>query len=720
MSQQGKHRASLAFALLVVGVMAAIFVWGTGDAAVLAADGDLVAYKRVSSEEVPPGQTVQYTIVVTNVSGDTVSNVVVADALDPLLGSEIAVDASGWIVDNTSAGYITFTRPSLAAGDVVTAVIEAVLSPASVGDTQVDNLATFSADGVSEDTTNVASFTVSATPDIQVQSPDNGALVTARPGQTVAVSGKAWTEFSPPPIPDAPVIDPISYSPGAPSYKVDWNDVPTADYYVVYESEDGVFDLATDAVATPSDSESIFVGKPVGTYLYRAQTFNASGQYSRLSNMQGVTVTTTGVLAFTPSTSDVGIASIDAGPAITVQVSVDGGGSWLPATVTDGGDWWDWTFDWEVPEGDDAQQVLQARAAYESVDDWAMDSITVTIDNDAFLVYFPVIFKRWPPIPYGPVLNDIEIIGDGDDLRLSWTYSGSAGVPNPTDYHVQQASDAAFTANVEDHYGIVGLTTDLSDRPGGLLYYRVRGQNSYGYGDWSNVKSVALGRYYDFEGSTQGWFIARSDEGEGQQLPPPVELDGDLYHLVVGKADFSIVSPMEEGPVAPYTLETNVDIVDDRTIDGVRYRPLTGMTYGIIFGGNDASPCPATRYDPTGCLNQYYRILVTYDQGNGQLKWSLKRIEYHDGDSGGGAGRGSTLIDWAPISGFSYSATGWNTWRVEVTRDASSNIKIYFNDRQIGSATDHSYLDRRYFGTFLASTKELGSVATKYEYFEIQ
>jgi len=350
--------------------------------------------------------------------------------------------------------------------------------------------------------------------------------------------------------------------------------------------------------------------------------------------------------------------------------------------VADGGDWWDWTFDWEVPEGDGVQKVLKARAAYEGVDDWAVDSVTVTIDNDTFFVYFPIIFKRWPPVPYAPVQNDIQIIGDGDDLRLSWTYSGSPGVPNPTKYHVQQASDAAFTANIVDYDPVVGTTYDLADRPGGVYFYRVRGWNSYGYGDWSNTKSVTLGRYYDFEDGTQGWFIARSDEGEGQQLPAPVEMSGDLYHLVWGKADFSMLSPMEAGPVAPYTLEAKVDVVNGQEIGGNVYNPLNGMTYGIIFGGNHGSPCPATRYDPNGCLNQYYRILVTYNQGHGRFDWQLKRIEYHEGDSGGGAGRGTTLIDWGAVPG-DYDINDWNTWRVEVTRDATDNIKIYFNGSHI-------------------------------------
>ena len=142
------------------------------------------------------------------------------------------------------------------------------------------------------------------------------------------------------------------------------------------------------------------------------------------------------------------------------------------------------------------------------------------------------------------------------------------------------------------------------------------------------------------------------------------------------------------------------------------------MTYGIIFGGNNASPCPADRNAPDGCLSRYYRVLVSWDQARGQFKWSLKRIDYTDAEHG--AGRGVDLIGWRYITGFEYDSLGWNEWRIEVTDDASDNIKVYMNGHLLGSATDHTYLDEPYFGVFLSSLRELGAVATKWDWFKVQ
>ncbi len=267
-------------------------------------------------------------------------------------------------------------------------------------------------------------------------------------------------------------------------------------------------------------------------------------------------------------------------------------------------------------------------------------------------------------------------------------------------------------------YTVVGLSRVFTAMPGGTYYYRVRARNIYGYGEWSNTQSVLLGRSYEFTNSVEGWVLKRSDETDGLQTPQSVWKDGMLYHLIWGRGDKSILSPMEMGPVAPYTIEARADIVDSETINGQLYQHKSGMTYGIIFSGNNGTPCPALR-TTTGCLTHYYRLLVSWDQSAGDLKWELKRIDYVDST---GSGRGTTLRAYAPVSGFGYDSSGWNTWKIVVTNDATNNIKIYMNDHFLGQATDHTYINStdRYFGTYAASLNELGAVATKWDWFKVQ
>ncbi|MCU0522478.1 MAG: DUF11 domain-containing protein [Anaerolineae bacterium] len=129
-------------------------------------------------------------------------------------------------------------------------------------------------------------------------------------------------------------------------------------------------------------------------------------------------------------------------------------------------------------------------------------SAMVTIETAKY-TYFPIMMRRWPPVPYAPVLNPIGVAGD--DLTVSWTYGGGVpAVPDPDYYHLQRASDPAFT-DIRENYEPVSNPTSLPNVPGGTWYFRVRGHNSYGYGEWSNVVAVTLGYADDFSNNTSGW-----------------------------------------------------------------------------------------------------------------------------------------------------------------------------------------------------------------------
>lgn len=125
----------------------------------------------------------------------------------------------------------------------------------------------------------------------------------------------------------------------------------------------------------------------------------------------------------------------------------------------------------------------------------------VTIETAKYL-YFPIMMKRWPPIPYASVLslasNDFR-----GNYTLSWTPSQTPDLAQS--YLIQEARDAAFTSPVEYPGLPLSPTSFAATGRSGTYYYRVVGVNSYGRGEWSNVVVVTSGYIEDFSNNTSGW-----------------------------------------------------------------------------------------------------------------------------------------------------------------------------------------------------------------------
>lgn len=700
-----------------------VFVWMMDTQATLASPSVASGTKSVSAAEVPPGSYAQYTLVIEKTGGT--ANVIVSDVLDGDLSfddTSVSVEPTGTGSGFVSSGQtVTFTLYSVSAGSVITINFDARLATTATTGDIISNTATISsADMAVPVNTNVAAFTVGAPPAIQIYTPDNGEVIVAQEGSVQEVTGRVWSSDLAV-FPDVPTLNAVSCL--GSDCTVSWSAVPEAEQYVIQEATVDTFDNATEISVAATPTYKTYTGKSPGTYYYRVASLLIYGSppqphRSRWSDIRSVTLTAVGEAIENAVPSLMGL---DADPLdITVEVSTDDGAHWHAAsdTLHASGDWWDWTYDWTLPVGDDVLQAIMARVQYADGGEYGMDTITVTLRNSVTRLYMPVMFKRWPPVPYEPQLSATNP-GTGNDYTVSWTYSHSDIVP--TEYQLEEATNSAFTENVSDlSLNAATLSKAYTDKPDGTYYYRVRGRNSWGYGPWSNVVtvSVSTGRTYGFDSSTMGWEVTRSDElGDLGQIPDPVAMNGSLYHMIIGKGDYSILSPMEPGPAVPYRIRARTDIIESATIGGSGFGLLNGMTYGIIFGGNAGSPCPVGRADyTTGCLSHYYRLLVTYDMEASQLAWQLKRISSHDEDN---AGQGDPLINWGAVP-VSHSGVDWNTWEIRVTDASSGNIKIYFNDSHIGSTTDKTYINDRYFGTFMASTKELGGVATRWDYFIVE
>ena len=131
------------------------------------------------------------------------------------------------------------------------------------------------------------------------------------------------------------------------------------------------------------------------------------------------------------------------------------------------------------------------------------------IRPDTYYRYFPIIFKRWPPIPYAPTLDNIDNTDENGDYTVSWSYNDdNPDVPDPTAYTLQEATDTNFTNPTEYYHDGSGNTShEFTDQDEGTYYYRVQGHNEYGPGEWSSVKSAAVVSpdFFDDFNSSSGW-----------------------------------------------------------------------------------------------------------------------------------------------------------------------------------------------------------------------
>jgi len=115
-------------------------------------------------------------------------------------------------------------------------------------------------------------------------------------------------------------------------------------------------------------------------------------------------------------------------------------------------------------------------------------SSAITIAPPPRLSYLPTVFNRWPPIPYKLSLDSIQGAEDGR-YTISWT---EAPERLTITFTLQEATDAAFTSNVRDICITEQESCGVQQKVVGTYYYRARGLNKWGYGEWSDVQSANI------------------------------------------------------------------------------------------------------------------------------------------------------------------------------------------------------------------------------------
>ncbi len=662
-----------------------------------AADASLEVNKYVSKGFAAPGDTVLYTITVRN-SGDASASVWITDelssdllcvpgSLDSNYGTPII--AGGVITWNNSVGVEQTARVWFSAeilAGTTASEIENTVRVTGTGELITDSV--------------VTTMLTGQPPNSQTRSPNKDEVITQKGNLTI--SGIAWSEGTDPPyLVDDPVL--TVQRQGDRSYYVSWTDVVSAQNYTLQEAQQPDFSTyESTVVAAPTTSQLISKStSDDGVYYYRVQASCLDKQPSRWSNVEEVNVPWT--VTSGPSLGSGLSAGIATNSALTVQVRIDDG-DWQNATTTAATGWsgWDWSYVWSLPEEHETQHTISTRASGEDGTWGTPDTVTVTVDNKQYNRYFPYVFYRWPPIPYEPVLSDIDNAAQRDTYTVTWSYDDNdPDVPDPTSYTVQEATDTDFTNPTE--YTVSGTQKQFTDKDAGTYYYRVRGVNAYGPGEWSNVKSTTVRSYtyhYDFSSPTiihDPWPIRRTSLYEGDVWGGTwtEEQEGNLFAVMNDKFDFAIASPMEEAPAPPYTIQTRVRVRDEANL----------VAYGIIFGANDGSPCPA--YRDSGCFYHYYRLEVIWD---GRLKAGFKRIDRHESEKG--KGQGTEIIGYRYVEG---DSIGWHTWKFEVKADG---IDIYYDGGLFGSISDSQYVNEPYFGVYTSANEYKPSIG-QFDYYYV-
>lgn len=327
---------------------------------------------------------------------------------------------------------------------------------------------------------------------------------------------------------------------------------------------------------------------------------------------------------------------------------------------------------------------------------------------DVSVIHLPIIMRRWPPVPYAPILA-----GTGDPLwdapvRLDWAAEAPLVTYPIETYTVEESLSSDFST--ADSYTV--LTTSVPytvpAKPFGTMgtyFYRVRAQNAWGPSEWSNVVSaLLLSQRDEFTHPETGWAPVRTSYWDLETMAADYGAN-DLVTRVEDRFDFAIFSPLRPAPEPPYAIKMRTQIL----------HKANETSFGIVFGGNEGSFCGVTRWnaaDPNGCFSHYYRLNVIW---GGYLKVSLSRIDEHAGIAGGGQGSGDSggysALDW-----WEARADGWNEWEIRVY---DTGFEAYVNGYYIGGRGDTLYLQDPYYGIF-SSTYEYNGARFVHDYFYVE
>jgi uncharacterized repeat protein (TIGR01451 family) len=356
-------------------------------------------------------------------------------------------------------------------------------------------------------------------------------------------------------------------------------------------------------------------------------------------------------------------------------------------------------------------------------------SVVVTVAAPPQFVYFPIIMKRWPPIPYPPTLSLTSNDNRGN-YTLGWS-PGQGGVTAPASYWIQEARDTVFTNLVTDQALPLSPTSFSVTNRSGTLYYRVAGVNSYGRGEWSNVVPVVTGYSDDFSNPASGWYVGTAERwnNRGDLINPDWRLETVAYMSYVpghyrinvpmdvrggGDAVTWFVWPAQMAPLPVGSVPLpDSYCVEARAIFSNSTGPFTPWWahWGIVFGANSGQSDSTLTEIYTFQVNSHYKLGIlryqnyTYPGDRQPLSGLPINVETSLYNWPG------TINHWSE-QGYGNPANMYNTLKVWVHGD---KVDVYINGARIVTA-DIPGMPRAGVGV-IAGDWEVTPVITDFDYF---
>lgn len=177
--------------------------------------------------------------------------------------------------------------------------------------------------------------------------------------------------------------------------------------------------------------------------------------------------------------------------------------------------------------------------------------------------------------------------------------------------------------------------------------------------------------------------------------------------------DFSIVSPLVQGPAKPYDVESRIRFVTPEDQD----------EFGIIFGAdwNTTQACPDLSQKFATCFNKYYLLSLRWREGGDAGDALEARIVRVDTQKTTNNHPNYTLLQPAiRLDPSKINPNDWNVFKVVVESD--NDIKVFINGTEITAlkATDSTYLNQRYFGVIVRSPVNDDFTKAQFDYFEVK
>ncbi len=220
----------------------------------------------------------------------------------------------------------------------------------------------------------------------------------------------------------------------------------------------------------------------------------------------------------------------------------------------------------------------------QNVDDFSRFALGTEADTSG-TIYLPIILKRYPPVPYTPVLNAISNSDNDGNYTVDWDTADLADT-----YTLQEDDNSAFSSPTTRYTG-ANTSWSASNHAVGTFYYRVKATNSWGDSGWSNVRSVKV--------SPPTKFYATEDAVVIQKFPSSNY--GSATDMWVGYGKGGCIGSSTDPQITRSLVKFNLSAIPAGTsISSARlYLDLGGWCYGT-----NASPRTVTTYRTLGSWSE--------------------------------------------------------------------------------------------------------------------